>query len=153
MHTPSLEDEAIDRVDRWLRAAIDSTTGREQRAFAPLRRLIEDPQGVPFAMRFIDRVVRPDEPEIAAQQLRALVADAPLPRFLPATDRALLRLGAWLSGAKEYRYLERSIAAFPPAEEFAELMRASDLEVLDVVPLTFGVCHLYVATPKAKGAD
>ena len=55
MHTPSLEDEAIDRVDRWLRAAIDSTTGREQRAFAPLRRLIEDPQGVPFAMRFIDR--------------------------------------------------------------------------------------------------
>lgn len=57
-------------------------------------------------------------------------------------------VGALLSGVKEYQYLQRSIAAFPPAEEFAELMRSSDLNVLGVHALTFGVCHLYVAEPK-----
>jgi demethylmenaquinone methyltransferase / 2-methoxy-6-polyprenyl-1,4-benzoquinol methylase len=56
-------------------------------------------------------------------------------------------LGALLSGAKEYHYLQRTIAAFPPAEEFAERMRLAGLAVLSVVPLTFGVCHLYVAEP------
>lgn len=54
-------------------------------------------------------------------------------------------LGALLSGAREYRYLERSIAAFPKAEDFAELMRASGLVDVRVSPLTFGVCHLYTA--------
>lgn len=56
-------------------------------------------------------------------------------------------LGAWLSGAREYRYLQRSIAEFPPPAEFAELMRQSGLEVRSVTPLTFGTCALYVATP------
>lgn len=57
------------------------------------------------------------------------------------------RLGAFLSGAREYRYLQASIAAFPPPAEFAALMHASGLTVLETTPLTFGVCHLYVATP------
>jgi demethylmenaquinone methyltransferase / 2-methoxy-6-polyprenyl-1,4-benzoquinol methylase len=57
-------------------------------------------------------------------------------------------VGALLSGVKEYQYLQRSIAAFPPADEFAELMRSSNLNVLGVHPLTFGVCHLYVAEPR-----
>jgi len=57
-------------------------------------------------------------------------------------------LGSLLSGKKEYRYLQKSIAAFPPAEQFAQLMDEAGLTVLEVVPLTFGVAHLYVATPK-----
>lgn len=58
-------------------------------------------------------------------------------------------LGALISGAAEYRYLQRSIAAFPSADEFARLMEARGLRVLRVEALTFGVCHLYVATPAA----
>jgi demethylmenaquinone methyltransferase/2-methoxy-6-polyprenyl-1,4-benzoquinol methylase len=58
-------------------------------------------------------------------------------------------MGSLLSGAREYRYLQQSIAAFPPPDEFAALMHASGLEVLSVERLTFGVCHLYVATPRA----
>jgi demethylmenaquinone methyltransferase/2-methoxy-6-polyprenyl-1,4-benzoquinol methylase len=54
-------------------------------------------------------------------------------------------VGALLSGVKEYQYLQRSIAAFPPADEFAALMKSSNLSVVAVQPLTFGVCHLYVA--------
>jgi demethylmenaquinone methyltransferase/2-methoxy-6-polyprenyl-1,4-benzoquinol methylase len=57
------------------------------------------------------------------------------------------RLGALVSGAREYRYLQRSIAAFPPSAEFAALMERAGLHVIEVMPLTFGVCTLYVATP------
>jgi len=56
-------------------------------------------------------------------------------------------VGALLSGVKEYQYLQRSIAAFPPADEFAALMKSSNLDVIGVHALTFGVCHLYVAEP------
>jgi demethylmenaquinone methyltransferase/2-methoxy-6-polyprenyl-1,4-benzoquinol methylase len=57
------------------------------------------------------------------------------------------RLGALLSGAREYGYLQRSVAAFPTAEAFAEQMRSAGLTVLAVQPMTLGVCTLYVATP------
>lgn len=56
-------------------------------------------------------------------------------------------VGSLLSGKKEYRYLQQSIAAFPPAEEFARQMEAAGLRTISVTPLTFGVAHLYVATP------
>jgi demethylmenaquinone methyltransferase/2-methoxy-6-polyprenyl-1,4-benzoquinol methylase len=60
-------------------------------------------------------------------------------------------IGALLSGQKEYRYLQRSIAAFPPPEVFANSMIDSGLQVLAVEPFTFGVCHLYVGTPSTEG--
>lgn len=61
-------------------------------------------------------------------------------------------VGAWLSGAAEYRYLQRSIAAFPPPDAFAAQMAAAGLRVLSVTPLTFGACALYVGTPD-RAAD
>lgn len=57
-------------------------------------------------------------------------------------------LGGLLSGSREYRYLQRSIAAFPPPSEFAAMMEQAGLQVLRVVPFTFGVCHLYVGEPR-----
>lgn len=66
------------------------------------------------------------------------------------THRVVPRIGALLSGAREYSYLERSIAAFPPREEFAELMERCGLHVVDVTPLAFGACTLYVATPREE---
>ncbi len=62
-------------------------------------------------------------------------------------------IGAALSGAREYRYLEKSIAAFPPREEFSQLMAASGLEVIAAEALTFGVATLYVATPTGSAAE
>jgi demethylmenaquinone methyltransferase/2-methoxy-6-polyprenyl-1,4-benzoquinol methylase len=66
----------------------------------------------------------------------------PLARFHVHT--VVPYVGALLSGAPEYRYLQRSIAAFPPAEEFANRMRRAGLEMEPPEALTFGVCHLYV---------
>lgn len=57
-------------------------------------------------------------------------------------------LGGLLSGSREYRYLQRSIAAFPPPSEFSGTMENAGIHVLRVVPLTFGVCHLYVGEPR-----
>jgi demethylmenaquinone methyltransferase/2-methoxy-6-polyprenyl-1,4-benzoquinol methylase len=73
---------------------------------------------------------------------------APFARFHVHT--VVPALGALLSGAREYRYLQRSIAAFPPASTFAGVMRDSGLDVLELIPLTFGVCHLYVGTPRSS---
>ena len=70
---------------------------------------------------------------------------APLARF--HVHFLVPRLGALLSGAPEYRYLEKSIAKFPSAAEFADLMRCAGLRMIEVRPLTFGVAHLFIAEP------
>jgi demethylmenaquinone methyltransferase/2-methoxy-6-polyprenyl-1,4-benzoquinol methylase len=63
------------------------------------------------------------------------------------TRHVVPKLGALLSGSREYAYLQKSIAAFPPADQFAALMERAGLHVIEVLPLTFGACTLYVATP------
>ncbi len=55
-------------------------------------------------------------------------------------------LGALLSGSREYAYLSRSIAAFPPPSEFVQLAQRSGLLPVDVLPLSFGACHLFLFT-------
>jgi demethylmenaquinone methyltransferase/2-methoxy-6-polyprenyl-1,4-benzoquinol methylase len=69
----------------------------------------------------------------------------PLARF--HIREVVPRLGALLSRAPEYRYLQRSVAAFPPAADFAAMLRAAGLAVRQVRPLSFGVCTLFLAEP------
>lgn len=54
------------------------------------------------------------------------------------------RIGSALSGKKEYRYLQESIAAFPEADQFLALMREAGLESVKVSPLSFGAVNLFV---------
>lgn len=54
------------------------------------------------------------------------------------------RVGALLSGAREYRYLERSIAKFPAPAEFAAMMEAAGIDVVSVRRFSFGACCLFV---------
>jgi demethylmenaquinone methyltransferase/2-methoxy-6-polyprenyl-1,4-benzoquinol methylase len=55
-------------------------------------------------------------------------------------------LGSILSGSREYRYLPESIAAFPSPPEFLALMTNAGIREVQAIPLTLGVCHLYVGT-------
>lgn len=98
------------------------------------------------ALREMRRVCRPDG------RVAILELSEPSGGVLGALARfhvhtLVPKVGALLSGAREYHYLQQSIAAFPPADKFAEQMRGCGLRVLEVKPLTFGVCHLYVAQP------
>ncbi len=94
----SVADRAVDMVERWLREAEAATTPDDRETAERLHDLIEDPDGVAFTMRFVDRVIRPDDPRVAAHQLHQLVTAAgPLPGFLGPTDRLLLWTGAHLA--------------------------------------------------------
>ncbi|HVV87133.1 MAG TPA: bifunctional demethylmenaquinone methyltransferase/2-methoxy-6-polyprenyl-1,4-benzoquinol methylase UbiE [Kofleriaceae bacterium] len=106
----------------------------------------------PLALRELARVARPGA-RVAILELGEPEGGvmAPLARF--HIRQVVPRVGALLSGAREYRYLQSSIAAFPPPAEFAAMMETAGLRVLDVVPLTFGVCNLYVGTPRAGGGS
>ena len=125
-----------------------------------------DAESLPFPDRSFDAVtiafgIRnvPDRPKALREMARVLkpggrvaILELSEPRkgFLSIFARfhvhvLVPKVGAWLSGAREYAYLQKSIEAFPPPETFAETMRASGLRVLEVRPLTFGVACLYVA--------
>jgi demethylmenaquinone methyltransferase / 2-methoxy-6-polyprenyl-1,4-benzoquinol methylase len=100
----------------------------------------------PLALRELARVVRP------GGRIAILELGEPRRGLLGAAARfhshyIVPRLGALFGGSREYRYLQNSVEAFPPPDEFAALMRANGLDVLDVTQLTFGVCNLYIATP------
>lgn len=53
-------------------------------------------------------------------------------------------VGGLLSGNREYRYLQTSIAAFPRRAEFARMMREAGFAQVDVEPQTFGAANLFV---------
>ena len=88
------------------------------------------------------RVVRPGGRVCVLELAEPRGVLGPLARL--HVHRIAPRLGAWMSGAKEYRYLARSIAAFPPALIVKGMMADVGLRVVEARPLTFGVCTLFV---------
>lgn len=103
----------------------------------------------PRALREMRRVTRPGG-RIAILELSepdgGLIGR--LARF--HVHRLVPWIGGLLSGSREYRYLQRSIAAFPPALRFAGIMEEAGLEMVRVERMTLGVCHLYVAERPAR---
>jgi demethylmenaquinone methyltransferase / 2-methoxy-6-polyprenyl-1,4-benzoquinol methylase len=102
----------------------------------------------PRALLEIARVTRPGG-RVAILELsepRGILG--PLARFHVHT--LVPWFGALLSGAREYRYLAQSIAAFPPPDEFVNMLEQAGLRSLRAEPLSFGACHLYVAEPEVR---
>lgn len=97
-------------------------------------------------LREIHRVLRPES--------RALVLEFSLPRnrlllacHLFYLRHVLPRIGRWLSGDVEaYRYLNRTIEAFPFGEAFCRLMRDAGFIDVQAHPLSGGLVTLYVGS-------
>ncbi len=86
-----LDDSAVVLVERWLRRA----AARPTRGRASSRRLaaiLADPQGLDFAVGFVERVIGTEDDRAAAAALSELGAHPPA--ALPAIDRIQLHLGA-----------------------------------------------------------
>lgn len=97
------------------------------------------------------RVVRPGARVVVlelTEPTRGWVA--PLARFY--MRHLVPRLGGLLAREPEYRYLQESIAAFPPPGRFLDLMREAGLVESSATPLTFGVCHLFVGRRPRAGS-
>ncbi|MDD7965181.1 proline dehydrogenase family protein [Actinomycetospora lemnae] len=87
-----LVERAVVRADQWARAG---SAAEQSGPSAQLAALMHDPAGVDFTLRFVDRVARPEDDEVAARELARLAGPrAPLPAFMEGRDRALLRAGA-----------------------------------------------------------
>ncbi|UZN02012.1 bifunctional proline dehydrogenase/L-glutamate gamma-semialdehyde dehydrogenase [Cellulomonas sp. S1-8] len=87
-------DAVVALVRRWLSEAADLPVDP---AAAHLAGLLREPEGLAFAVGFVDGVVRPEDHRVAARRLRDLAAHPP--RFLPLPLRAALRVGGALAPA------------------------------------------------------
>ena len=84
-----LADETVALVRRWLSEAAEVPVDK---AASRLAAVLDDPAGLPFTVGFVDGVIRPEDPHVAAHHFVALAAD--VPRFVPLHLRAAMRLGA-----------------------------------------------------------
>ncbi len=94
-------------------------------------------------LREMARVVRP------GGTVAVLELSEPRKGVMAAMSRLYVRgvvprLGALLSGSEQYRYLQESIAAFPPASQFEAMMAEAGFDDVVTHPLTFGVVNLFV---------
>jgi RHH-type proline utilization regulon transcriptional repressor/proline dehydrogenase/delta 1-pyrroline-5-carboxylate dehydrogenase len=87
-------ERAVARAARWSAASAGGADAATRR----LASLVHDPDGVEFALRFVDRVARPDDDHVAARELARLAGrGATLPGFANVLDRTMLRTGAVLA--------------------------------------------------------
>lgn len=89
MITAGTADLAAALARRWAAAPpeADGAAGR-------LAALVADPAGLDLAVRFVDRVIRPEDAHVAARELAALRGTTSAAGFLGAADRLLLAAGS-----------------------------------------------------------
>lgn len=85
-------DDVVALVRHWLRESRRHPVKGSARLLAGL---LAHEDGLPFLTQFVDGVIRPEDPRVAARSFRAMASrDA---RFLPAYQRVLLTIGAKVS--------------------------------------------------------
>lgn len=90
-----LGDDAVALVEKWLSAPVSEHQKKESKSALLLAEVLKDQQGLDFTIGFVDRVVRPEDLGVAAQNLHALASQAPT--FLPWYFKAGVRFGGTLA--------------------------------------------------------
>ena len=80
---------AVELVEKWLSEA--KNVGKRSAAEKRLAKLLKDPAGLNWTLKFVDRVIRPRDKKVAAKELNALAKALPL--SLSKLDRFTIRLG------------------------------------------------------------
>ena len=88
-----LANDAIQLADQWARATEAGATRSEKATTGQLAALVADPAGLDLAVRFVDRVARPEDAHVAAKELAAMSA-SDASTFLGRLDRTLLGVGS-----------------------------------------------------------
>lgn len=160
--TPSAEVVGLDPSTQMLAIAERKLAG-----IGPATTLVEgDAQDLPFEAGCFDRVIMafgirnvPDRALALGEIARVLrpggrlvILELSEPRrgVVAPFARTFIhdvvpRIGALLSGASEYRYLEASIAAFPAPEAFAQMIAQAGFGSPQMTPLSFGAATLFDA--------
>ena len=94
-------------------------------------------------LKEMTRVVKPGGP-IAILELSEPQGGFMAPFARLHVHHVVPLMGMILSGQKEYRYLQKSIEAFPTPDKFCEIMQNAGLVDIEAHRLTFGVAHLYI---------
>jgi len=95
-----------------------------------------------LGLREMVRVIRPGG-RIAILELSEPSGGLLAPFAKVHIRQVVPRLGALLSGSKEYRYLQTSVAAFPRPDMFVEMMQANGFREVESQALSFSACVLY----------
>ncbi len=96
--------KAVALVETWL---IESKkVGKRSAAEKRLAKLLKDPKGLNWTLKFVDRVIRPRDRKIAAKELNDLAKD--LPKSLSKLDRVTIRLGG--AFAKPFSFIVIPVA-------------------------------------------
>ena len=85
--------EAIALVESWLKES--KRKGSRSPAEKRLAKILKDPKGLDWTLKFVDRVIRPSDRKVAAAELAKLSKD--LPKSLGPIDRAAISLGGSLA--------------------------------------------------------
>ena len=90
-------DAAASLAEQWIEATTAGQTSAERRTTGRLAGLVSDPVGLELALRFVDRVARPEDVHVAAAELANLRRLTGSAAFLGRVDRTLLGLGTRLA--------------------------------------------------------
>ncbi|WP_127126775.1 bifunctional proline dehydrogenase/L-glutamate gamma-semialdehyde dehydrogenase [Georgenia sp. SYP-B2076] len=89
----ALVEDAVALAGEWLEQTERGQTAAERASAGQLAALVGDAEGLDLAVRFVDRVARPEDARVAAKEL-ATISAAAAGGFLRRTDQALLAAGA-----------------------------------------------------------
>ena len=95
----SVASEAIHLVEQWLDAA--HKEGARSPAEKRLAKILKDPAGLDWTLKFVDRVIRPTDRKVAAAELARL--SKKLPKSLSQLDRLTIAIGGLL--AKPFSFI------------------------------------------------